>query len=93
LRYHRAIRRLAFGVIEFFSRALETELETLCLGAATGSFLRRVAPAEKLNRYRLAARSPTPATDGERVFVYFGLWFDQNDFAGRELWRKPLPIR
>jgi outer membrane protein assembly factor BamB len=37
--------------------------------------------------------SPTPATDGERVFVYFGSYgLISYDFAGGERWRKPLPI-
>src|SRR5207247_11077174 len=35
--------------------------------------------------------SPTPATDGQRVYVYFGSFgLLAYDFNGNELWRKPL---
>jgi outer membrane protein assembly factor BamB len=72
------------------------KLQTLCLNRRNGTAVWRVAaPAEKIEPvHRIGSpASPTPATDGERVFVYFGsLGLIAYDFSGRELWRKPLPI-
>ena len=52
------------------------------------------APAESLEEVH-AFSSPaasTPATDGERVYAYFGSYgLLAYDFAGKEIWRKPLP--
>ena len=52
------------------------------------------APAESLEKVH-AFSSPaasTPATDGERVYAYFGSYgLLAYDFAGKEIWRKPLP--
>ncbi|HJS73545.1 MAG TPA: PQQ-binding-like beta-propeller repeat protein, partial [Vicinamibacteria bacterium] len=70
------------------------ELFTYCLDRRTGNVLwRRRAPrerSEKLDRRNTPA-SPTPATDGEAVYVFFG------DFGllayeadGKERWRLPL---
>ena len=71
-------------------------LETVCLDRQDGRIRwRQRAPAEKIERVvqRLGnPATPTPATDGKSVFVYFGsfglLCYDQE---GREQWRKPLP--
>jgi outer membrane protein assembly factor BamB len=72
------------------------KLETLCLNRRDGQILwRAVAPAERLEPvHRIGSpASPTPATDGESVFIYFGSFgLISYDFSGRELWRKPLPI-
>ena len=69
-------------------------LVTFCLDRATGRELWRVAaPADRIEpAHRIGSpASPTPCTDGERLYVYFGsfgvLAYDWN---GRELWRKPL---
>jgi outer membrane protein assembly factor BamB len=72
------------------------KLETLCLDRANGKILwRKTAPAkviEKVHKISSPA-APTPATDGERVYVYFGscglLCYDLN---GKVLWQKELPI-
>src|SRR5262249_21723733 len=56
---------------------------------------RVVAPAEKIEPvHRIGSpASPTPATDGERVVVYFGSFgLISYDLSGRELWRRPLPF-
>jgi outer membrane protein assembly factor BamB len=71
------------------------ELLTLCLDRRDGKVLwRRAAPARKIERVQ-ATSSPatgTPASDGERVYVYFGSFgLLCYDFAGKELWRLPLP--
>lgn len=70
-------------------------LVTFCLNLADGRELWRVAaPTEKIEAaHRIGSpAAPTPCTDGERVYVYFGsfgvLAYDWN---GKEVWRKPLP--
>ncbi len=72
------------------------ELVTACLDRKTGEILwwRSLAPKhgpERLHRVNSPA-SPTPATDGERVYVYFGrlglVCFDRD---GEELWRRETP--
>ncbi len=56
---------------------------------------RREAPAKEIERYYKAEGSPaasTPATDGERIVVYFGscglLCYD---LTGKELWKVEMP--
>jgi outer membrane protein assembly factor BamB len=71
------------------------KLETLCLDRRTGQILwRQAAPAkqiEKGHHFNNPAVS-TPATDGERVYVYFGSFgLLCYDFEGKEQWQKPLP--
>ncbi len=73
------------------------KLWTLCLDRATGKELwRRDAGAEKIEAFLPKHGSPaasTPATDGERVVVYFGsCGLIAYDFAGKELWRHALPV-
>jgi outer membrane protein assembly factor BamB len=73
------------------------KLWTLCLDRATGKELwRRDAGAEKIEAFLPGQGSPaasTPATDGERVVVYFGsCGLIAYDFAGKELWRHSLPV-
>ena len=70
------------------------KLETLALDRTSGKILwRQIAPAEKIERvYNVnSPASSTPASDGERVVVYFGSYgLLCYDFAGKELWRRPL---
>ena len=73
------------------------KLWTLCLDRATGRELwRRDAGAEKIEAFLPNQGSPaasTPATDGERVVVYFGsCGLIAYDFDGKELWRHALPV-
>ncbi len=73
-----------------------TKLWTLCLDRASGRELwRRDAGAEKIEAFLPGQGSPaaaTPATDGERVIVYFGsCGVIAYDFEGKELWRHALP--
>ena len=71
-------------------------LETLCLDRRSGDIVwRRVAPAERIEQvHRISSPAvPTPATDGRRVYVYFGSFgLLCYDVDGRERWRHPLPI-
>ena len=72
-------------------------LETLCLDRANGQILwRATLPAAKLESSLHPANgpaTPTPTTDGQHVFVYFGSFgLAAYDFAGKEIWRRPLPM-
>ena len=68
-------------------------LETLCLDRRSGEILwRRAAPAgavEEVHPISTPANA-TPATDGQRVYVYFGSFgLLAYDFDGHELWQLP----
>lgn len=71
------------------------KLVTICLDRKTGAIRwKRAAPTAKLENVH-SINSPanaTPATDGDRVVVYFAsfglLCYDK---TGKELWRQPLP--
>jgi outer membrane protein assembly factor BamB len=72
------------------------KLEVLCLDRRSGKILwRRAVPAGPIEKVHAVSNpaTATPATDGERVFVYFGscglLCFD---FAGEQKWNVPLPV-
>ena len=71
------------------------KLVTICLDRADGHELwRAVAPSEKIEpMHRIAsAASPTPCTDGKRVYVYFGSYgLLSYDLEGHEQWHVPLP--
>lgn len=71
-------------------------LVTFCLDRADGRELwRAVAPAERIEpTHRIGSpAAPTPCTDGERVYVYFGSFgVLAYDLDGKELWRRPLPM-
>jgi outer membrane protein assembly factor BamB len=74
----------------------EGRLETICLDRITGGILwRRTAGERKKLRKghpTNSRASSTPATDGKRVFVYFGpIGLVAYDFDGNEKWRMPVP--
>lgn len=77
----------------FVTGAEESRLETLCLARADGKVLWRrtlEAPAFERTHEVNGPASPSPATDGERVFVQFGSFgLVAYDLAGEELWRQP----
>jgi len=69
-------------------------LETLCVDRKTGTILWRQSvaadKAEPIHELNSPASS-TPATDGERVYVYFGQFgVLAYDLDGKELWRRPF---
>ncbi len=71
-------------------------LETLCLDRRDGKLLwKKSASADKIEAFHPTEGSPaasTPATDGERVYVYFGsCGLLAYDFEGQELWRVAMP--
>ncbi len=79
-----------------FLTAFESnQLQTLCYDRRTGTLLwrRDLAPGKIEKSGRLSnPASSTPATDGQRVFVYYGPFgLICYDLDGREQWRKPLP--
>src|SRR5207253_9983360 len=50
------------------------------------------AKIEEVHPFNSPAAS-TPATDGQRVYVYAGSYgLLAYDFKGQEIWRKPLPL-
>ncbi len=71
-------------------------LETLCVSRLTGEVLwRRAVPAEEIEEVHAISSpaAPTPATDGERVYVYFGSYgLVSYDLDGNQQWERPLPL-
>jgi outer membrane protein assembly factor BamB len=72
------------------------KVETLCLDRRQGRILwQRSMPVkaiERLHNFNCPAVA-TPATDGERVYVYFGSYgLVCYDFEGNEQWKLPLPL-
>ena len=78
-----------------FDRATK-QLATLCLDQRTGKILwrRSVAPPEIEKVHEISSpAAPTPATDGERVYIYFGSYgLVSYDFDGKPLWERRLPL-
>jgi len=80
-----------------FLTALEDgKLVTIGLDARTGKVLwKQPAPAEKIESVHKmgSPASATPASDGERVYSYFGSFgVIAYDLEGKEQWRKPIDI-
>jgi outer membrane protein assembly factor BamB len=78
-----------------FDRATK-QLATLCIDQRTGKILwrREVTPAELEKVHEIGSpAAPTPATDGERVYVYFGSYgLMSYDFDGKLVWERKLPL-
>ncbi len=78
-----------------FDRATK-QLATLCIDQRTGKILwrRTVAPTEIEKVHEISSpAAPTPATDGERVYIYFGSYgLVSYDFDGKVLWERRLPL-
>ena len=78
-----------------FDRATK-QLATLCIDQRTGKILwrREVTPAELEKVHEIGSpAAPTPATDGERVYVYFGSYgLLSYDFDGKLMWERKLPL-
>jgi outer membrane protein assembly factor BamB len=86
----------------------ERKLETICLDWRNGKILwRRTAPAKEIEKGHKVSSpaAPTPATDGERVYVYFGShgllcydldgklrWEDKRDFPNAKFGTGTSPI-
>jgi outer membrane protein assembly factor BamB len=80
----------------FITALDDGKLVTMGLDARSGKVLwKQVAPAQKIEATHKAGSpaSATPASDGERVYSYFGSYGAiAYDLDGREQWRKPLEI-
>jgi outer membrane protein assembly factor BamB len=81
----------------FLTGFVAGKLETLCIDRKDGKILWRqtAAAAQKMERVTRAngLATPTPTTDGERVYVLFGSFgLIAYDLEGREQWRKALPL-
>lgn len=78
-----------------FDRA-KKQLATLCIDQRTGKILwrRSVSPAEIEKVHEIGSpAAPTPVTDGERVYVYFGSYgLVSYGFDGKLLWERRLPL-
>ncbi len=72
------------------------QLATLCIDRGTGKILwrRSVAPGRIESVHAISSpAAATPATDGERVYVYFGSYgLVCYDLNGNQKWEKPLPV-
>lgn len=83
------------GGLLFLTTHQSNRLWTVCLNREDGKEVwRNAAPVEKLEPTHILGSPATasPATDGERVYVYFGSFgLLAYDFKGHEIWRKPLP--
>ncbi len=80
-----------------FLTGVENEkLVVLALRRKDGKLLwKQTIPAEKLEKVHASSNpaASTPATDGQRVYVYCGSYgLLAFDFAGKDIWRKPLPL-
>ncbi|HAM72118.1 MAG TPA: pyrrolo-quinoline quinone [Verrucomicrobiales bacterium] len=80
----------------FLTGYSEGKLATFCLDQGRGELLwrRDLDPGRIEHGAQLGnPATATPAVEGGRVFVYFGAFgLAAYDLAGKELWRKPLPI-
>jgi outer membrane protein assembly factor BamB len=81
----------------FLTTFNEGQLEVRCHDAAEGRlrWSRPIKPdaVEEHHRSDGSPAASTPATDGRHVVSYFGSFgLICHDFAGQELWRRPLPL-
>jgi outer membrane protein assembly factor BamB len=83
---------VVWGDRVFLTGLVDNQLVTLAYEARTGRELwRRIAPAEKIEQCHQfsSPAAPTPCTDGERVYTYFGSYgLIAYDFSGNEIWRR-----
>jgi len=72
------------------------ELATLCIDRSTGKILwRRPVAAPEIEKVHEIGNpaTPTPVTDGQRVYVYFGSYgLVAYDLKGNPIWEKRLPM-
>ncbi len=72
------------------------QLGTVCIDRRTGKILwRRTVAAGEVEKVHEISNpaTPTPATDGERVYVYFGSYgLVSYDLNGNQQWERRLPL-
>src|SRR6185503_209552 len=81
----------------FLTTFANDKVQTVCLNRRNGKVLwQKPVPADKLELFHKQDGSPaasTPATDGKRVYVYFGSFGAlAYDLDGNEQWKAPLPV-
>ena len=80
----------------FITTFAAKKLSTLCIRRGDGKVLwSQAAPTDQIEEVNpdSSPASSTPASDGERVYSYFGSYgLIAYDFDGREVWRKPLSL-
>jgi outer membrane protein assembly factor BamB len=85
---------VVWGDRVFLTGFAGSQLVTLAYDARSGEELwRQVAPAERIEECHQfsSPAAPTPCTDGERVYAYFGSFgLIAYDFGGREVWRRAM---
>ena len=78
----------------FLTAVENNTLVVLALRRRDGMLLwRHTAPSDQLEKVHPFSNvaASTPATDGQRVYMYFGSYgLLAHDFTGKEVWRKPL---
>ncbi len=83
-----------WGDLIFVTGLSGDSLETFCINRINGDILwRRAVLPGKLERVHPVSHvaAPTPATDGKRVFVYFGSYgLVCYDFLGNMVWEKKI---
>lgn len=81
----------------FLTAVAGKTLETICIDKNTGEIKwKKSVEPERLERIHPIGNSasPTPTTDGEGVFVYFGSWgLICYDFNGNVKWERKIPIQ
>ncbi len=72
------------------------KLQVFCIDRSSGNIRwRKIVPAEQIEKVHSVSNpaAPTPAADGERVYVYFGSYgLLCYDFVGKQQWTVPLPM-
>jgi outer membrane protein assembly factor BamB len=72
------------------------QLQTICIERQGGQIVwTRTVPTKTIEKFHeiSSPATPTPATDGQAVYVYFGSFgLVCYDFEGNERWAQPLPI-
>lgn len=80
----------------FVTGSTDRDVQTLCIDAGDGEILWREQALTDMfeRRHRInSAATPSPTTDGERVFVYFGsCGLTCYDFDGNEVWLRRMRI-
>ena len=87
---------IVWGDRVFLTAETKAELLVLCIGRTNGEILwQKAAPnGERTGTHGWNGyASSTPATDGERVYSFFGTsGLVAHDFEGKQLWHRPLGL-
>jgi hypothetical protein len=74
-------------------KAAQKKLETLALTGSGRTLAAEIRRKDRKLHHNYGPAVATPATDGRRIYVYFGSYgLLCYDFDGNEQWKKPLPL-